>query len=284
MALMTRIADLVGRARVKAATEVSFVAHNAGRWYANRAVGLGSDAQATEHARHLREHGYLSIPTDNRVSEFIAKHYPAMANAWSSNDRTWRDPPTGGTYKVFLHDVCERWPVVLELLDGLTREILHAYYGSHFQYSYVEPYRTFPSPGDLAKSWLWHRDMVPPGVLKLMIYLNGAWSDTGALRVIDRANTEEIHKLGFSSRADSDRFAEELQRRHVVLEGEAGTGVIIDNTVLHKATAPERGHRDVVCFQILPSTVPEHTARKRARVSRSYAPTTPQYPFLPRLY
>jgi hypothetical protein len=282
--MFERLTDLVSRARIKAATEMSFAAHSAGRWYARRAGRLDGDEIARGRAEHLRARGYVSIPADDRLRSFIANVYPAMARAWTALDRTWRDPPTGGTYKVFLHDVCERWPTVLELLDGETAAMLHAYYGSHFQFSYVEPYRTFPAQGELAKSWLWHRDMVPPGVLKLMVYLNGAHGDTGALRVLDRASTEAVHRLGFSSRADSDHFASELDNRHIVLDGEPGTAVIIDNTVLHKATAPERGHRDVVCFQILPSLVPEHAARRKARVSRSYAPATPQYPFLPRIY
>jgi hypothetical protein len=282
--MLERIVDLVSRARTKVATEISFAAHSAGYWYARRRLHLDASSTARAHAQQLREHGHLSIPPDDRLRNFVANEYPAMAAAWDSNDRTWRDPPTGSTYKVFLRDVCERWPQVLELLDGTTGEMLHAYYGSHFQFSYVEPYRTFPSHGDLAKSWFWHRDMVPPGVLKLMVYLNGAKRDTGALRVLDRANTTEVHRLGFTSRADSDRYAAELNSRQLTLEGEPGTAVIIDNTVLHKATAPEHSHRDVVCFQILPSMVPEHVARERLRGSRSYAPTTPQYPPLPRLY
>jgi hypothetical protein len=282
--MLERINELVSRARTKASTELSFAAHSAGRWYARRKVRMDTNAVARHRADQLRELGYARIAPDDRLTRFIANEYPQMSTAWTRNDRTWRDPPTGGTYKVFLHDVCERWPSVHELLDGDTAEMLHAYYGSHFQFSYVEPYRTFPSEGELAKSWFWHRDMVPPGVLKLMVYLNGAHADTGALRVLDRAATREMHRLGFSSRADSNRYANEIESRQVTLEGSAGTAVIIDNTVLHKATAPKHGHRDVVCFQILPSTVPEHVARTRAHGSRSYAPNTPQYPFLPRVY
>ena len=37
--------------------------------------------------------------------------------------------------------------------------------------------------GELPKSWLWHYDAVAPGILKLMVYLNGADASSGALRV-----------------------------------------------------------------------------------------------------
>ena len=79
-----------------------------------------------------------------RVTNFVENTYPAMEKAWSALDRTWRDSPVGGTYKIFLSDVCERWPMLLDLLDGETTKILEAYFGSHFRYSYVEPYRTMP--------------------------------------------------------------------------------------------------------------------------------------------
>ncbi len=282
--MLKQLSSFVTRARTKATIEMSFLAHAAGGWYARRAVRVDSNSVARERAEQLRTRGYVTVPTDELLQSFVRTTYADMARAWDADDGTWRDPPTGGTYKVFLSDICERWPDVLRLADGAIGDMLRAYYGSHFQFTYVEPYRTFPAVGELPKSWLWHCDAVPPGVLKIMIYLNGAGPQSGALRVVSRQDTQEIYRMGFETRADSDRFASELERRHVVLEGGPGTAVIIDNSVLHKATAPHDRHRDVVCFQTLPSAVPEHAARERRRASRSYAQHTPQYPLLPRLY
>src|SRR5262245_19840705 len=172
--MLQRIEDLVNRARNKATTQFSFAAHRAYRWYARRRLHLGGQSEAAKLADAIRHTGYALIPPDSRIHEFVATSYVEMAAAWTANDRVWRDPPSGGTYKVFLSDVCERWPAALDLLAGAPTAMLEAYYGSHFRYSYVEPYRTFPRDGELPKSWLWHQDAVPPGVLKLMIYLNGA--------------------------------------------------------------------------------------------------------------
>jgi hypothetical protein len=278
--MLRSLSQIAERARIKAMTNVSFTAHRAFRWYARRSLRLQSSG-ATAAAESLRDRGYAVIPPDARVSEFVQTAYKQMASAWDASDRTWRDPPTGGTYKIFLSDVCERWPQTLELIDGLSGSMLESYYGCHYRYSYVEPYRTLPAEGELPKSWLWHRDAVPPGVLKLMVYLNGADGETGALRVLDREQSRAVDRLGYESRKDSDKYRTEFDKRQLILEGRPGTAVIIDNSVLHKATAPERGYRDVVCFQILPSLVPEHIARERSRVSRSYRADTPQHPVLP---
>ncbi len=282
--MVGRVSTFVSRARAKAVQQLSFAAHTAGHWYARSKTKVESDPVAEQRADQLRRQGHLTIPADPRVSTFLDTDYKqGMAPAWDANDRTWRDPPTGSTYKVFLANIAERWPATQQLIDGDTGAALRAYYGCHFQLSYIEPYRTFPAEGELPKSWLWHYDAVAPGVLKLMIYLNGATAQTGALRVVDRENSAELERLGYRSRADSDAFAKEFENRHVVLGGPPGSGVIIDNRVLHKATAPEHGHRDVVCFQILPSLVPESEARTRVGRSRSYAPATPQFPLFPPL-
>jgi hypothetical protein len=275
---------LVDRARSKARIELAFAAHRAGAWYARRTTNVRETASAQQQAADLRRNGYAVLPPTDRIREFVSTDYQrGMLEAWNTKQGVWRDPPTGGTYKVFLSDVCERWPLSLSLLDDGPGEMLRAYYGAHFQFTYVEPYRTFPAEGELPKSWLWHYDAVPPGVLKLMVYLNGATADTGALRVVDHANSREIEKRGYRTRADSDKLAEEFDARSVVCDGGPGTSVIIDNRVLHKATAPSHGFRDVICFQIVPSLVPEHEARARSGRSRSYAAATPQYPLLPPL-
>lgn len=273
---------MVERARNKATTELSFATHYVGHLIA-RATRVADSKADDILAAQLHAHGYAVIPPDDRVDAFVRDVYlREMKPAWDNEVNTWRDPPTGGTYKLFLADVCERCPSVLEMLDGRTASCLRAYYRAKFQYSYVEPYRTFPAVGELPKSWKWHHDAVAPAILKLMVYLNGATAETGALRVLDHIKTSELRGAGFRSRVDSERYADEFERCHVALEGPPGTAVIIDNRVLHKATAPQRGFRDVVCFQILPSVVDERDARKRG--SRSYAPTTPQYPWLPRLW
>jgi hypothetical protein len=278
--MLRSLSNIAQRARLKAMTNVSFAAHGAFHWYARRSLRLQPRGAAAT-AEFLRDHGYAVIQPDPRVSEFVQAAYKEMAAAWTASDRTWRDPPTGGTYKIFLSDVCERWPQTLELIDGATGSMLESYYGCHYRYSYVEPYRTLPAEGELPKSWLWHRDAVPPGVLKLMVYLNGANGETGALRVLDREQSRALDRLGYESRKDSEKYRAEFEKRHVVLEGGPGTAVIIDNSVLHKATAPEHGYRDVICFQILPSLVPEHIARERSGASRSYRRDTPQHPVLP---
>jgi len=277
-----RLTTLWARARGKVTTDISFAAHYAGRWYARTTTRIEEDEKARAQAAHLERHGYLVIEADDRVAEFVRTAYPQMKAAWDDQVGTWRDPPVGGTYKLFMSDVCERWPAVLDILDGTTAAMLRAYFRSHFQFSYVEPYRTFPAEGDLPKSWLWHYDAVAPGILKLMVYLNGASAETGALRVLDHDESRALERGGFRRRSDSAKYSSEFDRRQTVLEGAPGTAVIIDNRVLHKATAPERGIRDVVCFQILPSVVPTDVAKRR-QPSPSYHARTPQFPFVPPL-
>ncbi|MBM4134045.1 MAG: phytanoyl-CoA dioxygenase family protein [Nitrospira sp.] len=173
-------------------------------------------------------------------------------------------------------------PDLASLLNPELAAIIEGCFESHFKIYSVTTYRLVPTNSAPQASGLWHADNFPPGPLKLMVYLTPSDQRSGALKVHPRAGSKKLARLGFFDRFNADKFAVDLNSGWQVIEGPAGTTILFDAHLIHRATPPERGVRDVVSFTLLPSTEPwdRHFKRVGHRLCQEYRGFIPEDPRL----
>lgn len=169
-------------------------------------------------------------------------------------------------------DGLELVPEIIDFIDDDLETAVENYYGSHFKIFAVSFYRTRPTPDKPDSSFLWHLDNCPRQEIKLMVYLDDVVAETGALSVKDKPFSEELRREGFFDRRRISQFVTRLDDTGStkVLEGPVGTRLLFENgRCIHKATSPQRDHRDVVTFVLIPSDMHwrPHFARNRNLLS-----------------
>lgn len=226
-----------------------------------------STAQAVEAARQFTEQGWAVLPP------FIS---PEVAAALGHQIDTLFESGEGivkvGPGLLRLVDGVERVPGAAQFASGFASDVIENFFGSHFKIYNISFYRTIPDNQAPISSFLWHFDNVPDQEIKLMVYFDHVHEDTGAFRFKNRALSEDLRKQGFWHRKNYNKVAPRLDdpSTTVCVEGAPGTTILFQNgRVAHKATAPQRLHRDVATFAIIPSTIPwrEHFARNRHLLS-----------------
>lgn len=212
-------------------------------------------ADSVAHAQSLMEQGYEVLDPPGAIS-------PDALQALKTKVDSLFDHQDGG-YRVQeglyrLMDGLELTREIVDFIDPAMEETLTGYFSSQFKIFSVSFYRTVPTGVSPDSSFLWHLDNVPTGEIKLMIYLDEVTANTGALSVKARATTNDIFAKGYRDRwsLGNARSAVEDQATTQVIEGGIGTRILFENgSCLHKATFPEREHRDVVTFVLIPSDV-----------------------------
>jgi hypothetical protein len=162
-----------------------------------------------------------------------------------------------------LSDSVRNVPEVSRLFTAEVVALLEACFRSRFKIYSTTIYRLIPTGESMQASGLWHSDDFPPGVFKLIVYLTACDRQTGALRLHPRRRSRELHRRGFFSRYVATPYADLLDTGWHAVEGPAGTAVFFDARLVHRATPPVQGLRDVVSFTLLPSMEPwdRHFAR-----------------------
>lgn len=224
-------------------------------------------ATIIESARSLRNQGYAVLPpaADSSLISTISSTVDELFEQG-------RDTVTISSGLFRLRDGVERLPRIIEHISPDIEQIIEEYFGSHFKIFGVYFYRTIPTDGQTASSFLWHFDNCPRHEIKLMVYLDDTTGETGAFRLKPKPLSDEMKAQGFWDRNKAQRFQTELENGETtdVLEGPAGTRILFQNGgCIHKGTFPVRKHRDVVTFVIIPSPVPwrVHFARNRHLLS-----------------
>jgi len=233
------------------------------RWRPSSATD-GAEAQA---ARKFAEEGWAVLPpaVDAAFSLDIGLRVDALFNSGDGVVKV-----SDGLMR--LVDGVERVPDVIRFAGGSVADTIEHFYGSHFKLYSVSFYRTIPNQSVPESSFLWHFDNVPDQEIKLMVYFDDVYEDTGAFRFKNRALSEDLRKQGFWHRKNYPKVAPRLDdpSTTVCVEGAPGTTILFQNgRVAHKATAPRRLHRDIATFVIIPLTIPwrEHFARNRHLLS-----------------
>ena len=225
-------------------------------------------AAAQAQAETLARDGFLVLPPED------GQRTPA-AELGARVDMALADP--GNCYPVSagmirLIDGSDMFPELFALLRGRVEDVIHAYFLSYFKIFSATLYRTVPDDSVPESSFLWHFDNAPDQQIKAMIYLDDTVRDTGAFRFKSRAVSEQARSRGFWHRDDYDLarpvFDDETTTH--TIEGPPGTVILFQpGRVVHKATAPRHGHRDVAVLVINPSKAywREHLARHRHLLS-----------------
>ena len=131
----------------------------------------------------------------------------------------------------------------------------------------------------------WHIDNHPKEVIKIMVYLDDVEEQNGAFQVLSKnglgykAPTTRIdHIVWVPARPpkwDPSRFSDEqIENLNTAgyqpkkLTGPAGTAIIFDNNIIHRATFCAEKTRDVLTFMVKPAI-----KRIRPYISRKYTGT-----------
>jgi hypothetical protein len=153
---------------------------------------------------------------------------------------------------------------VRELSAAIVERLEQRVFGSHAIVDRVFLYRSPVSRQRPRASWLWHYDNYPREILKVMIYLSEVCDDTAPFEYLRHVRTGAALpgtplSPGYGdSRLDEAalaRLARDGYQPHRVT-GPAGTMLIFDNNVVHRATLAERAHRDVLVLQVRPAVAP----------------------------
>jgi hypothetical protein len=151
-----------------------------------------------------------------------------------------------------LPDLCE------PLLEQLERRL----YGSYALVDKVYVYRSPISRQEPQASWRWHFDNHPREMLKVMVYLTDVSEGSAPFVYLRERSTgrfmmgSPLTPLFGNSRVPNEQIAHHLANGwddHPVT-GPRGTILIFDDNVVHRGTLAQSSHRDVLVFQIRPST------------------------------
>jgi hypothetical protein len=136
---------------------------------------------------------------------------------------------------------------------------LESIYGTYFRINLLSSSRNRPSQIKMKQSFYYHFDDVTPYSLKVFFYLNDQDRQNGCFRFFSKEKTEEILKHNFDSSDPNRReksqsiITPEVEKDLVFAEYKAGTVFIWHNRLIHKATLPKVGHRDLLQVEIKPS-------------------------------
>jgi hypothetical protein len=213
----------------------------------------GLRSKAEELGKRFREQGYVILHPNygKELIPFLAKRCEELVlekkTSILEGDEEWF---------INILNSMTVMPEIRRLINPEVEAVLKACFGSQFKIYSSEVYRTTPTNDPPTASGLWHTDNYPPGIYKVMVYLTPCDRNTGALRIHPMPSTRRLLREGFFNRSKAERFMEKLERNSIHIEGPPGTVLIWNSNVIHKATPPKTGLRDLVAFKLVPSNEP----------------------------
>lgn len=150
-----------------------------------------------------------------------------------------------------------------ELCAQVLPQIEQRVYGAHVIVDKVYVYRNLVSRREGEVSWTWHYDNHPVGIMKIMIYLTDVHEENGPFEYMRSRGTHEalymsprpLSGYGRISHSAARGYLSHRYESHKVT-GPAGTMVLFDENVVHRANIATSGFRDAVMLQIRPATFP----------------------------
>lgn len=227
----------------------------------------------------FRNEGFVLIdpPDDNTVVQQIASR---CAQGMDAGQVTITEDLE--EWMIHLQYCIRNIPELFQLFHPDLVKVIEGCFKSHFKIYSATAYRLVPTKDAPQASGLWHADDFPPGALKLMVYLTPSTQETGAFRLHPRSASRRLARLGFFDRFKAEKFSQVLNNGWFPIEGPAGATILFDPRLVHRATPPEHGLRDIVSFTLLPSREPwqKHGARVGEGVCREYRQMIPLNPAL----
>lgn len=178
-----------------------------------------------------------------------------------------------------------------ELVYKLLEEIsfmIEGYYKSYFKPYFINIERNRPGSIAFDTSFGWHIDDNPKQIMKIFIYLNDVYEDNGAFRALNYRDTHDLLAHGFLSNDAPTRLmcqpmvndvVTERPEALKVFEGAAGTVLMFDNNLIHKATAPKSGERLLIQIEVYPSDRKFNLADVKVAMGRELIVDFPKNPF-----
>ena len=209
-----------------------------------------SDAAVGFCATEIHKKGFTKINTLAQVDTL---------SAWVE-DYFKTNPTQKGVGFVSYEEAEKMAPELYKILGPNTpiSRVVRQYYGSHYQVYWVHCTRYEPGVVD-NDAFTWHADDNPRQILKIFIYLNDTRDENAAFRCFNYSTSRKLFRRGFLSftppwRAFSQQFVtDEMVKNELnVFEGPMGTMLVFDNNLVHRATPPREGYRNMVTIEIMP--------------------------------
>jgi hypothetical protein len=148
-----------------------------------------------------------------------------------------------------------------ELAAEVVRELEAKIYGAYVIVDKVYVYRNLVTRQAPQVSWLWHYDNHPNEISKVMIYLTDVTDKTAPFEFLAAERSGKALSLAPSPLVGTSRLGPDALERYMDLgfrsrrvTGKAGTLILFDNNIAHRANVATEGHRDVLVLQVRPAT------------------------------
>ena len=250
---------------------IGYSFHLAGKYRqkaAQRALGNARIRTPGGTARQLREFGAAPKVSgyDSALIAEIQRSFQArIKDEATSVARSSKNYRGGQEISREIPRPMDNVPLLAELIDGDTREVMEDYYGAYFDIFWVMLWRNYHVPPSQSKeveafsNW-WHFDLRPTDIAKLFVNLSDVEEDCGPFHIISYPRSRELVQKGYNNRENyglPDSVMDDPA--HIVKAvGPAGTGLFSNTELcLHRAGIPAPGKsRDIVQFQFVPAEGP----------------------------
>ena len=155
-----------------------------------------------------------------------------------------------------------------KIAENVIPQIEKNLFGCYTQVQNLYIYRNNITDRDPRMSWLWHFDNHPYEYMKCMIYLTDVDEDCDPLEFMEHIETKELFKHDSSRTSyrewrpapNNSRIApyqmnklKDMGFEPRKVCGPAGTIIVFNENVIHRATTAKKSHRDVINFLLKPS-------------------------------
>jgi hypothetical protein len=148
-----------------------------------------------------------------------------------------------------------------ELAAEVTRELETKIYGTYVVVDKVYVYRNLTTRQAPQVSWLWHYDNHPNEISKVMVYLTDVSDKTAPFEFMAAQRSGKALSLAPTPLVGTSRLGPDALEHYMEsgyrgrrVTGKAGTLILFDNNIAHRANVATEGHRDVLVLQIRPAT------------------------------
>lgn len=231
-----------------------------------------------EYSKKFDENGYILLDNID-VTDISIK-----ISQLFFNQNNYIEPLRG--YKFLRTAVAQNLNQEIEYIILKIQDQIENIFKSNFKIYFTNIQRSFPVQNNIEKeAQLFHFDDNPFGTKKIFIYLTDQYHDSGAFRTFNRKISDSLKKKGFLSytteiRENCQNLALSLSKDNLKIQsGKKGTVMCFDNNLIHKATLPKNGFRDLIVMEVFPAF--KEINSKNISKSLSMSLEEPDYPRSP---
>ncbi len=208
----------------------------------------------------------LIKPPDNYLS-LVESLSEKVNNKVLDPSEHYKDPSASG-YDIAVQ-IREIWdiPELEQIAEAILPQLEKNVFNSYIHLSAIHAYRNVQTDSPEVSSWLWHYDNNPKEAVKLLIYLTDVDENNAPFETLEK-DGDYIKMLTSRTGYDNwkppyvpqsripknmmNEFSAAGYKKHKIT-GPAGTMLFFDNNIVHRATIPTEGYRDVAILNIRPT-------------------------------